>query len=156
METTKYLEIINDESLDWDEQLKRSRSKINTDLMSLKRLKNILPQSELCCVYYGLVESHLRYGDVVWGSLNRTKIIALQRLEIRACYIIENARIKDNWSRSWLNVENSIPYNRNIMTYKITNKLCPEFNKFLPRCSVSKYNARHCRDPQMPKYWIYK
>ena len=34
------------------------------------------------------------------------------------------------------------------------NKLCPEnfFNKFLLRCSVSKYNTRHCRDLQIPRY----
>ena len=154
VEKIKYLGIIIDENLNWDEQFKRVRSKINTGLMSLKRLKNIPPQSQLCCVYYGLVESHLRYGDVVWGSLNKSKIIALQRLQNRACCIIENAKIKDNWSRSWLNVENIIRYDRDIMTYKIMNKLCPEkfFNKFLPRSSVSKYNTRHCRDLQIPRY----
>ena len=34
------------------------------------------------------------------------------------------------------------------------NKLCPEkvFNKFLPRSSVSKYNTRHYRDLQIPRY----
>ena len=94
--------------------------------MSLKRLKNILPQSQLYFVYYGLVESHLRYDDVAWGSLNKSKIIALQRIQNRACFIVENAKIKDSWSRSWLNVENILRYDRNIMTYKIMNKLCPE------------------------------
>ena len=124
--------------------------------MSLKRLKNILPQSQLCCIYYGLVESHLRYGGVVWGSLNKTKIVDLQRLQNRASYIIENAKIKDHWSRSWSNVENIIRYDRNIMTYKIMNKLCSEkfFNKFLPRSSVSKQNERHCGDLQIARYQI--
>ena len=65
VEKTKYLGIIIDENLDWDEQLKRIRSKIKTVLMSIKRLDNILPQNQLCSVYYDLVESHLRYGDVV-------------------------------------------------------------------------------------------
>ena len=154
VEKTKYLGIIIDENLNWDEQFKRIRSKINTGLMSLKRLKSILRQSLPCCVYYGLVEGHLRYRDVVLGSLNTSKIIALQRLQNRTCCIIENAKIKDNWSRSWLNVENIIRYDRNILTHKIMNKLCPEnfFNKFLPRSSVSKYNTVHCQDPQIPRY----
>ena len=56
VEKTKYLGINIDENLGWDEQLKRVRSKISTGL------KNILPQSQLYCVYY---------GDVVWGSLNK-------------------------------------------------------------------------------------
>ena len=47
-------------TLNWDEQFKRVRSKINTGLMNLKRLKNILSQSsQFCCVYYGLAESYL-------------------------------------------------------------------------------------------------
>ena len=79
-------------------------------------------------------------------SFNKTNKIALQRLQNRACCIIEKARIKDNWSRSWLNAENVIHHDRNIMTYKVMNRLCPEsrFNKFLPRSSVSKCNTRHC------------
>ena len=122
--------------------------------MTLKRLKNILPQSQLCCVYRRLVESHLPYGNVVWGSLNKSNIVALQCLQNQACCIIQNAKIKDTWYRSWLNVENIIHYNRDIMTYKIMNRLCPEkfFSKFLPRSTVSKYNTRHCRDLQIPRY----
>ena len=56
MGKTNYLGIIIDENLNWDEQFKRIRSKINTGLMSLKRLKSILSQSQLCCVYYGPVK----------------------------------------------------------------------------------------------------
>ena len=97
---------------------------MNAGLLALKRLKNILPQSQLCSVYYALVESHLHYGDVVWGSLCKTKLTALQGLQSRAWSIIENAKIKDHWSSSWLNVENIIRYDRNVMTYKIVNRLC--------------------------------
>ena len=43
MEKTKYLYLykhqIIDDNLNWDEQIKRVRSKINTGLMSLKRFK---------------------------------------------------------------------------------------------------------------------
>ena len=41
---TKYIGIVIDENF------KRVRSKINTGLMSLKPLKNILPHSQLYCV----------------------------------------------------------------------------------------------------------
>ena len=126
MEKTKCLRIIMHENLNWDEQFKRVRGKINTGLMSQKGPKITLPQSQLCCVCHGLDESHLRYGDVVWGSLNKSKIIAHQSLQNRACCIIENTKIKDNWSRSWSNVENIIRHDRSIMTYIIMNKLCPE------------------------------
>ena len=68
VDQTKSLGIINDENLTWDEQDMRVKSKMSAGLSALKRLKNILPQSQLCSVYYALVESHLRYGDVIWGS----------------------------------------------------------------------------------------
>ena len=68
------------------------------------RLKNILPQSQLSIVYYALVESHLRYGDVVWGSLSKAKLAALQRLQTRALKIIRNAKIRDTWSCPGMNV----------------------------------------------------
>ena len=66
-----------DEYLKWDEQFKSVKSKICGRLASLKKLKNILPQSKLCCVYYAIVESHLHYADVIWGSLPARKIETL-------------------------------------------------------------------------------
>ena len=127
----KSLGIIIDENLTWDEHFRRVKGRMSAGLSALKRLKNILPQSQLCSVYYALVESHLRYGDVIWGSLCTTKLAALQRLQSRAWSIIENAKLKDLWSSSWLNVEkigtlfsfsfslyilNSTTYNSKILT----------------------------------------
>ena len=56
------------------------KGKMSAGLSALKRLKNSLPQSQLCSVYYALVESHLRCGDVIWGSLCKTKSATLQHL----------------------------------------------------------------------------
>ena len=95
---TKSLGVMVDENLKWDEQFKTVKNKICGGLASLKKLKNILPQSKLCSVYYAIVESHLRYADVIWGSLPTRKLETLQRLQNRAQSIIENARLKDNWS----------------------------------------------------------
>ena len=54
----------------------------------MKKVKGILPQSMLFQVYKALVESHLRYADVVWGTISDTNITALQRLQNRAFEII--------------------------------------------------------------------
>ena len=76
-------------------------------------------------VYYALVESQLRYGDVVWGSLSKTKLAALQRLQTRALKIIKNAKFKDTWSCPGMSAEN-ICCDSSVMTYKIMYKLRPE------------------------------
>ena len=149
----KSLGIIIDENLAWDEHFRRVKGKMSAGHSALKRLKNILPQSQLCNVYYALVEILLRYGDVIWGSSCKTKLAALQRLQSRAWSIIENAKIKDLWSSSWQNVENIIRYDRNVMTYKIVNRLCPEnlFDKYLTTSCFSSYNTRNSQDLQIPR-----
>ena len=118
-----------------------------------KKLKNIIPQSKLCSVYYAIVESHLRYANEIWGSLPKTKLDTLQRLQDRARSIVENARYKDNWSCDWLSVENIIRFDRSVMTYKIRNKLSPEsfWDKFQQRSLQSNYATRNCRDLQIPR-----
>ena len=139
--------------MNWDEQFKSVKSKIYGGLASLKKLKNILPQSKLCCVYYAIVESHLRYADVIWGSLPARKIKTLQRLQNRAQLISETARVKDNWSCDWLNVSNLISFDRLVMTYKILNKLSPEslWDEFELRSVYSKYETKNCHELQIPR-----
>ena len=97
-----------------------------TWIRTLKRLKTILPQSQLCLVHYKLVESQLRYGDIAWGSLSKTKLAALQRVQTRAIKIIKKAKIKYTWSCPEMSVENKICFDRSVMTYKISHKRCPE------------------------------
>ena len=95
-------------------------------------------------VYYALVESHLRYANVVWGSLSDTKMEALQRLQNRAFEIIDSSRLKGSWERMSLNVNQVMNFDRSLMTYRIVKNLCPEVlqNKFQERSSISKYNTR--------------
>ena len=69
-----------EEYLNWDDQFRTVKSKISGGLASLKKLKSILPESQLGSVYFTFVESHLCYADVIWGSLPTRKIKILQRL----------------------------------------------------------------------------
>ena len=113
-------------------------------LESLKRLKNILSQSSLNNVYRALVESNMRYADVIWGSLSNSKIESLQRLQGRAISMIHGARIKDNSSPNFLTFKRLITFDRAVMVYKILNQLCPEnlWNKFHLR---SDYNLEYAK-----------
>ncbi len=70
---TKSLGVILDEGLNWDEQFATVKMKVKGGLKSIKRLKNILTQSQLGNVYRALVESHVRYANVIWGSVSSSK-----------------------------------------------------------------------------------
>ena len=91
---TKYLGLTVDDKLSWNEQYKSVKGKVAGGLVSLRKLKNILPQSQLLNVYQALVESHLRYANVVWGTLSNTKLSNLQRYQDRALELIESSKIK--------------------------------------------------------------
>ena len=151
---TKSLGLIVDEHLSLDDQFNLTKDKINSGIWAIKRLKNILPQSQLYMVYYAMVESQLRYGNVVWGSLSETKLAALQRLQTWALEVIKSAKIKDTWSCPGMGVENIICFDRNVMTYKIVQKLCPDslFGKYKPRATISPYNTRNSQDLHIPKH----
>ena len=92
---TELLWIIVDEGLNWERQFKSSHNKSHGGLESLKRLKNILPQSSLSNVYRVPVESHMRYADIIWGSPSNSKIESLQRLQGGAISMIHASRIKE-------------------------------------------------------------
>ena len=120
---------------------------------SIRKLKDILPQSKLEQVYRALVESHLRYGNELWGSLSDTKLNHLQRLQDRARTLIESSNVKDGWRCNWLSVSNLIKYDKAVMAYKIMNNLCPNSlqGKFTMRSQISAYVTRNCRDIDIPK-----
>ena len=118
-----------DENLSWNEQCKSLKGKIKNALSSLRKLKNILPQSKLDQVYKALLESYLRYSDELWGSLSNTKLDHLQRLQTRARTLIESSRLKDEWSCNWLSVSNLIIFDRAVTINKIMNGLCPDNKK---------------------------
>ena len=69
-----------DERLNWEEQFKTVKGKVHGYLTTLKKLKNILPQSQLSNVYRALVESHMRYADVIWSSLSNARKESLHSL----------------------------------------------------------------------------
>ena len=67
VDKAKSLGVLIDEKLNWEEQYRRTKGKISGGFAAPKGLKNVIPQSQLCNVYYALIESHLRYAEVIWG-----------------------------------------------------------------------------------------
>ena len=141
------------ENRNWEEQFETVKNKIHGGLASLKKLKNILSQSKLGTIYYAIIECHLRSANVIWGNLPTRKIENLQRLQNRAQSITKSARLIDDWSCDWLNVNNLISFDRLVMTYRIMNKLSPEclWDNFELRSAHSKYATRGCHDLQIPR-----
>ena len=104
-------------------------------------------------MYKALVESHLRYADVVWGSLSNTKTSALQRLQNHGFDFVEASEIKDSLIRPTLIIDQMFQFDRSVLMFQITNKICPEnlHDKFAERSTISKYGTRNKTDLQIPR-----
>ena len=99
------------------------------------------------------MESHLRYGNLIWGNLPEKKLSSLQKIQNRAFYLIESAPIKDQRLTSRLSVEKIITYDRATMVHKLLKEICPEIfkGKFIRQTQISKYETRRKNDLQIPK-----
>ncbi len=72
--STKFLGVVIDERLSWDEHIKALKQKLNHATSTLDRLRCFLPDSLYRQLYYTLFESHLSYCISVWGGSSQQLI----------------------------------------------------------------------------------
>ena len=68
---TKSLGVIVEERLNWDDQFNKVKGKVSCGLKSLKRLQNLLLQSQLEHVYRALVESAICDMQMSFGGASQ-------------------------------------------------------------------------------------
>lgn len=81
--TVKYLGVIIDEHLKWDRHIYYIVNKLRLILYTFKKLRDILPLPYLKTLYHSLVESHIRYGLLVWGAASKNHIKPLEIMQRR-------------------------------------------------------------------------
>ena len=91
---TKYFDLNIEESLSWNLQYQIVKGKLKGGLNSVRKLKDILPQSQLFLAYQALVESRLRYGNLICGHLPEKKPSALQKIQNRAFTLLDQTLLK--------------------------------------------------------------
>ena len=91
VDQTKYLGVILDKYLSWDQQIRSIRTKVSRALGMLKYSKKFLPTDLLSKMYRSLVEPHFRYCCSIWGCCGETKLQSLQKLQNRAARIVTNS-----------------------------------------------------------------
>ena len=128
VQTTKYLGLQIDCSLDWKEQIKAVCMKVSQAIGFLRHAKSFLPLASLKTLYTGIVEPHFRYCCSVWGCAGSTDISQLQKLQNRAARIFANSSF-DNPSRplivelGWKTIGNE----SKTMVFKSLNDLAPQY-----------------------------
>ena len=146
----KYLGIIVDDTLTWEEHIEYISVKLKSGIGILKVTGKFLKRESLILIYRTLIEPYLRYCSTVWGQCNETQKEKLQALQNKAARTTAKVKFHDaDHTRllqdlGWLNVRSLLELDMGIFMYKCKNKLMPDSitNLFRTVDSVHSYQTR--------------
>ena len=156
MRSTKFLGLIIDQHLEWDEHLKMRSSKMASGIYAINSVKNILPTTILKTMYYSKVHPYLTYGLLLWGSTYKRHINKIEIVQKRAIRSV--AKVKYNEQTLQLFISLSIlklkdlfnlqmavfMYEYNMDILPLSLRQCFTRNDELPH-----QNTRYSRDPHI-------
>ena len=133
----KFLQVLLDENLSWKEHIKYNENKIAKNLGLLFKAKHYLNKRSLLVLYYSFIHTYINYGNIAWGSTNRTnfkKINSLQKHAIRIIHCKDRfAHARELFQESKiLNVFQLNILNNLVFMHKIKSQTAPKIfqNKF--------------------------
>lgn len=90
VETAKFLGLHIDKKLNWKTHIEMLCKKISQSAYALHTLSSIIGVEALLTAYYGLAESHLRYGVIFWGnSTEKDTVFKAQKRCVRSIFKIK-------------------------------------------------------------------
>ena len=132
VKSVKYLGMIVDDKLTWEQHIEYISEKIVRNIGILKHIRNFMPQESLLLLYHTLVEPYLRYCSIVWGQCSESLKDRLQTLQNKAARTIARVRYDEADHNTllanfgWLSVRNLIKLDMGIFIYKELNNMHPE------------------------------
>ena len=92
---TKYLGMIVDDSLTWEDHVDYITLKINRGIGIIRRVRQFIPEKSLLLLYQTLIDPCFRYCSTVWGQCGETLKDKLQALQNRASRSIAKVKYED-------------------------------------------------------------
>ena len=134
VDKVKFLGVIIDENLSWDEQIKHLECKLLATIVLIKRVKKFIPTSHYVNIYQSLFISHLTYGISCWGGIYPTKLQKLFNIQKRCVRILFGKSFSFDHAEYYLTCARTRTYQQHIalkdFTLEHTKPLFCE-NKFL-------------------------
>ena len=156
VDSFNFLGLVLDTHLKWNFHVRKVANKLTHINWILSKLKHIFPQKILKTIYSSLIESHINYCLVLWGT-NYDRIFKLQKKAVRT---ISLAHYKSHTSPLFkslgiLNIKDMYNIGLLKLYFKIKNGTIPlYFHNFLVTENVpvepQRYNFRHERRVIIP------
>ncbi len=146
----KYLGMIMDENLKWDNHISNMVSKISAKIGILRSLRRIVPAETLQLLYNAIILPHFDYADIVYDTATGFSKDRLQKLQTRAARLITGSGPRTSRNSmfaelGWLCLQNRRDFHKCIMVYKCLHNLAPDYlcQLFVQNGVNHDYNTRH-------------
>jgi hypothetical protein len=131
VKNAKYLGLMLDEQLKFDEHVSYIKSKISPFLGMLRRTSRTLPENTKLSVYYSYIHCHLLSLIPVWGYSANYRLEELERFQNKSMRLIFwndyniNGINTDNLYKKYkiLKLRQLVEYESSMMIFKINNDL---------------------------------
>ena len=151
----KYLGVMLDPTLSWNDHIDYISSKISSRLGMLRKARRVVPREACITLYESMVLPLFDYCSAVWGGCGQTNRSYLDRLQRRAVSIIESRTVQQSEVRNtlrWPSLEARRNYQISLLVFKCLHGLAPVYllNQFSFSRDFHTYNTRHKDQIRLP------
>ena len=156
VESHKHLGLTFTNDLSWHEHLNNIKTKAWHRINVMRKLKFQLSRKSLQIIYFSFIRPLLEYADVVWDNCTQYEANELEKIQHEAARIVSGATklvsidklLKEKKGYSLLPKEK----HKQILFYKMTNGLCPDYLSSLVPPTVGNSTAYRLRNASDYKY----
>jgi len=127
--TYKYLGILLDEHLCFDQHITYLSAKISRSLYFISKVKNVLPKKALLNLYHALIHPHFLYCSNIYSCTGLSNIRKLEIMQKRAVRI--NLKKANSPTRELFFYSGILPL-KDLITYSKASFMHSVFNKYCP------------------------
>lgn len=95
-EKVKYLGIIVDEQIRWDDQVNETIKKLRNLMPVMRRISGSLNEENKKEIYHTIIESRLTFAINIWGNTSKTRMKKLQRTQNKIIRVLYNKKRTEN------------------------------------------------------------
>jgi hypothetical protein len=158
VETTKFLGLLLDDSLNWKPHITYISQKVAKSIGILSMARKVLDRKTLIQLYYSFIYPYLNYCNLSWGNAADTTlwpIFRLQKIAIRIIFNIKNRSSTYSACKRYgiLRLPDIHFMNIGIFMYKYKRDKLPHiFNDlFIENASIHSYPTRNATKLRIPR-----
>ena len=147
--TTKFLGVILNENLKWNDHITNLHTKISKNLGVIRKVSHILPKTALKTLYFSLIHTYLTYCNIIWASKSTSQLQKLITVQKKAVRVITGAPWNShsaplfNTTKILKLLDINILQTYCFMYQHITSHLPTNFSDyFQTNSSIHQYNTR--------------